>query len=100
MFYNELESFFVGDFDALSKISRGKFTYAKFVKLKDLAKNTIGECNDIFELELTSILNLCKKIDEQILELDKQISTIIKEFNPPTLSIPGIGVITCVSIIS
>jgi transposase len=88
------------DFDFLSKISRGKFTYPKFVKLKDLAKNTIGESNDIFELELTSILNLYKNIDEQIIELDKQISTIIKDLNPPTLSIPGIGVITCASIIS
>ena len=88
------------DFDALSKISHGKFTYAKFVKLKDLAKNTIGESNNIFELELTSILNLYKNIDEQITFIDKQISTIIKELNPPTLSIPGIGVITCASIIS
>ena len=56
--------------------------------------------NDIFELELSSILNLYKNIDEQIIELDKQISTIIKELNPPTLSIPGIGVVTCASIIS
>ena len=88
------------DYDSLTKISRGKFTYAKFVKLKDLAKNTIGESNDIFELELTSILNLYKNIDEQIIELDKQISTIIKDLNSPTLSIPGIGVITCASIIS
>ena len=88
------------DFDSLSKTSRGKFTYAKFIKLKELAKNTIGESNDIFELELTSILNLFKNIDEQIIELDKQISTIIKDLNPPTLSIPGIGAITCASIIS
>lgn len=88
------------DFDSLSKISRGKFTYPKFVKLKDLAKNTIGESNDIFELELTSVLNLYKNIDNEIIELDKQISTIIKDLNPPTLSIPGIGVISCASIIS
>ena len=88
------------DFDSLSKTSRGKFTYAKFIKLKELAKNTIGESNDIFELELTSILNLYKNIDEQITLIDKQISTIIKDLNPPTLSIPGIGAITCASIIS
>ena len=90
----------VRDFDSLSKTSRGKFTYAKFIKLKELAKNTIGESNDIFELELTSILNLYKNIDEQITLIDKQISTIIKDLNPPTLSIPGIGAITCASIIS
>lgn len=90
----------IRDFDSLSKTSRGKFTYAKFIKLKELAKNTIGESNDIFELELTSILNLYKNIDEQITLIDKQISTIIKDLNPPTLSIPGIGAITCASIIS
>ena len=88
------------DFETPNKISRGSFTYAKFVKLKDLAKNTIGESNDIFELELVSILNLYKNIDNNIIELDKQISTIIKELSPPTLSIPGIGVISCASIIS
>ena len=88
------------DFDTLNKLSRGSFTYAKFVKLKDLAKNTIGESNAIFEIELSSILNLYKNIDDHINELDKQISTIIKDLNPPTLSIPGIGVISCASIIS
>ena len=88
------------DFETLNKLSRCNFTYAKFVKLKDLAKNTIGESNDIFEIELSSILNLYKNIDDHIIELDKQISTIIKDLNPPTLSIPGIGVITCASIIS
>jgi hypothetical protein len=40
----------MGDFDSLSKISRSKFTYAKFVKLKDLAKNIIDESNDILNL--------------------------------------------------
>ena len=70
------------DFETLNKLSRGNFTYAKFVKLKDLAKNTIGESNDIFEIELSSILNLYKNIDDNIIELDKQISTIIKELNP------------------
>lgn len=88
------------DSDTLTSISRGKFTYSKFVKLKDLAKNTVGESNNIFELELSTVLNLYKTINDEITLLDKQISTIIKELNPPTLSIPGIGVITCASIIS
>ena len=96
------------DFDTLNKLSRGSFTYAKFVKLKDLAKNTIGESNDIFEIELSSILDLYKNTQNSLKdlklvpldELDKQISTIIKDLNPPTLSIPGIGVISCASIIS
>ncbi len=88
------------DFNTLNKTSHGRFSYAKFMKLKDLAKNSIGESNEIFELELQIILNLYTEIDSKINSLDKQISTIIKELNPPTLSIPGIGDISCATIIS
>lgn len=88
------------DFDSLKSLSRGRFTYSKFVKLKDLAKNSIGESNEIYELQLQIILNLYREIDTKIVSLDNQISTIVKELNPPTLSIPGIGVISCATIIS
>lgn len=88
------------DFDTLKSISRGHFTYSKFIKLKDLAKNSIGESNEIFELQLNILLNLYKEIDVKIDSIDKQISTIVKELNPPTLSIPGIGVNSCATIIS
>ena len=88
------------DFDTLNKISRGKFSYSKFVKLKELAKNTIGEENELFEFQLQTILSLYEEIDSKINSIDKQLSTIIKDLNPPTLSIPGIGVISCASIIS
>ncbi|MBQ7140180.1 MAG: IS110 family transposase [Bacilli bacterium] len=88
------------DFDTLNKTSHGRFSYAKFIKLKDLAKNSIGESNEIFELELQIILNLYNEINSKINSIDKQISTIIKELNPPTLSIPGIGDISCATIIS
>ena len=54
------------DFDSLRKISRGKFTSAHFIKLKELAKNTIGSSNDIFEIELESLLLLHSQIEEQI----------------------------------
>ena len=70
------------------------FTYAKFAKLKQLAKNTIGESNEIYEIELHTLISLYNEIDSKINSLDKQISTIIKELNPPTLSIPGIGELT------
>jgi len=88
------------DFESINNTSRGRFSYAKFIKLKDLAKNSIGESNEIFELELQTILSLYRSIDSEINSLDKQISTIIKELNPPTLSIPGVGEISCATIIS
>ena len=88
------------DFETPNKISRGSFTYAKFAQLKKLAKNSIGESDETFEIELDTILNLYNEIDAKINSLDKQISTIIKELNPPTLSIPGIGELTTAVIIS
>lgn len=88
------------DFDTIKSKSRGRFSYAKFIKLKDLAKNTVGESNENFEFELQIILNLYNEINSKIDLIDKQLSTIIKDLNSPTLSIPGIGVISCASIIS
>lgn len=88
------------DFNTLNKISRGRFSYARFVKLKDLAKNTIGESNEVFEFQLQTVLSLYEDINSKIDSIDKRISTIIKDLNPPTLSIPGIGAISCASIIS
>ena len=70
------------------------FTYAKFAKLKELAKNTIGVSNEIFEIELQTLISPFYKINSKINAIDKQISTIVKELNPPTLSIPGIGELT------
>ena len=88
------------DFDTPNKLSRGSFSYAKFAKLKELAKNTIGESNKVFEFELHTLISLYNEIDSKIDSLDKQISTIIKELNPPTLSIPGIGELTTAVIVS
>lgn len=88
------------DFDSIRKISRGKFTSAKFVKLKELAKNSIGISNDIFETELESLLILHSQIEVEINKLDNKIESIIKKLNPPILSIRGIGIISCAGIIS
>ena len=88
------------DFDTLISYSKGRFKYSQFVKLKDLAKNTIGESNEYFELQLQILLNLYFEINSKVISLDEQISTIVKDLNPPSLSIPGIGDISCAVIIS
>ena len=88
------------DYDSIRKVSRGKFSYSKFLKLKELAKNSIGCSNEILELEIETALSLRKFIDEKIKELEVKIDEIIKELNPPTLSIKGVGMISCAGIIS
>ena len=88
------------DYESIKKVSHGKFPYAKFLKIKELAKNTVGECNDIFEFELTCLLTLHSTIQKEIKELESKIEEIIKELDPPTLSIKGIGIISCAGIIA
>ena len=88
------------DYDSIRCISRGKFTYAKFAKLKELAKNTVGYHDDNTDLLISTYVSLYNYFNDKIAPIDKQISTIIKELNPSILSIPGIGEISAASIIS
>jgi len=88
------------DYDSLRKVSRGKFSYPQFLKLKDLANNTVGIENDLFTFQLETFLDLFSTINIKVDVIDDKISQIIKELNPKTLGIRGIGIITCAAIIS
>ena len=88
------------DYDSIRCISHGRFTYAKFVKLKEIAKNTVGYHDDNTDLLISTYVSLYNYFNDKIIPIDKQISTIIKELNPSILSIPGIGEITAASIIA
>ena len=88
------------DFDSISKVSRGKFPYAKFLKIKEVAKNTVGCSDEYLEFDLENMIELHYNINNKIKKYDDKIETIIKELDPPTLSIKGIGPISCAGIIS
>lgn len=90
----------IKDFDSIKNVSRGKFTYTKFTKLKELAKNTVGESNDIFTLQLNCILNLYFNIDNNINSIESEITNLITELNPQVLTIKGIGPVSAASIFS
>ena len=88
------------DYDSLKKVSYGRFTYSKFIKLKDLANNTIGYHDDNTDLLISTYISLYKELSNKIDPINKQISIIIKELNPKMLSIPGLGEISAASILS
>jgi len=87
-------------YDILRRKSRGRFSMDKFVRLKALAKNTIGVFDDCYRIELETLLDLYGQIDAKIEELEIRITEIITELNPPTLSIKGIGAVSAAVIIS
>ena len=87
-------------YDILRRKSRGRFSMDKFVKLKALAQNTVGVFDDCYRIELETLLELYSQIDAKIDELETQITDIIEDLSPPTLSIKGIGPISAAVIVS
>ena len=87
-------------FDNLRKISYGKFSYAKFIKIKELAKNTIGSSSDADELEISSLLSIYKTINDEICRVESKIEEIMNIIDSPTVSIPGVGLMSAASIIA
>ena len=87
-------------YDALRRLSRGKFTMSSFVQLKMLARDSVGHCNDYLLHEMGVLLDIYNQMDSRIQELDEQITACIKGIDPPILSIPGIGALSAAVILS
>ena len=88
------------DYDSIKNISRGKFSYVKFVKLKELAKNSVGHHDKNTDLLISTYVSIIKTFNDKIDSIEKQISTIIKELNPRMLTIPGLGEISAATILA
>lgn len=88
------------DYDTLRSISRGKISYAKFARLKELAKNSVGHCDKNTDLLISTYVSLIKSFNDRVIPIENQISTIIKELNPRMLTIPGIGEVSAANILS
>jgi len=81
-------------YEKLRKISRGRFSPQKFLELKTLATETVGENNSIFDTELSTLLSLYKTLKEEIESVEAKIIQIIESIHPHYLSVPGIGPIS------
>ena len=88
------------DYDSIRSYSHGKFSYAKFAKLKELAKESVGYHDDNSDLLISTYISIIHVFNDKIAPIDKQISTIIKDLNPRMLSIPGLGEISAATILS
>ena len=87
-------------YDILRRKSRGSFSMDKFVTLKHLAKNTVGVYDKCYGAQLETLLDLHSQIDCKIDEIEAEITRIVEELNPPTLSVKGIGTVSAAAIIA
>lgn len=87
-------------YEPLRKLSRGKFTLSDFVKLKALAKNTVGCSSDFLLQQMSVLLELYAQLDSKVDELEHQIEDCVRGIDPPMLSIPGVGALSAAVILS
>jgi transposase len=86
-------------FDKLRRLSKGKFSYPKFVKLKMLAKSTIGVTQDHQLFKLKTSISYVEKLHQDIDETEQQITSLMDKYPTYTQTIKGIGVISAAIII-
>ena len=87
-------------YEKLRSVSRGKFSPQQFLRLKELAANTVGVNNSIFDVELNSLLTLYKSLVKEIDTLENEIYKLIEEVHPHYMSVPGIGPLSAAVIYS
>lgn len=87
-------------YEKLRSLSRGKFSPQQFLQLKELAANTVGVNNSIFDVELNSLLSLYKSLVKEIDTIEKEINKLIEEVHPHYMYIPGIGPLSAAVIYS
>ena len=90
----------IRDYESIYNVSYGHFSYAKFLKLKDLAKTSVGYHDNNTDLLISTYVAIIKNLNSKIVPIEKQISTIIEELNPRMLTIPGFGEISTATILA
>lgn len=82
--------------------SNGRFGEWKAQELKTLARNSFGveDCEDTYSMLLLTMLDEIQSLTEKADELEKKISSLLKDFDSTITSIPGIGPILGACILS
>ena len=90
----------MASYENIRRLSRGKFSYPRFIELKELADSTIGCSNESDEQIINSILNLYDAVVGEIEAIESRIKLIMSQLHSPVETIPGIGYISAATIIS
>lgn len=87
-------------YDTLRKASMGKFNYPKFIKLKTLADSTIGITQEFQVSKLKLSIRYVEILNQDIKELEQQITDLMNQYPTHFQTIKGIGVISAATILS
>lgn len=80
--------------------SRGRYNRDKAIKIREVARNSIGTYMPAKALELKHTIKLIKEFDNEIAEIESAIESIMDKIASPITSVPGIGLNMAATIIA
>ena len=75
----------------LRKASRGKYTKKDAIRLRELARNSIGTDSPALALQIRQAVSQIELFSTQLEQVENEISTIMDSLNSPIMTVPGIG---------
>lgn len=87
-------------YENIRKCSHGKFSVAKFNRLRELASNTVSFSYETDLLEIKSLLRVYDTLQDEISLVENEITTHLSKINSHIPSILGIGKVSAASIIA
>ena len=87
-------------YDKMKSKLRHTISYAKFIKIKELARNTVGNEDEILIFELNIYLELFKELEKKIQCIEDKIINEFSTMKCHISSIKGIGIITAAGILA
>ena len=90
----------IQSYENLRKESHGHFSVAKFEKLKELAKNTVGFSYETDLFEIRSLLSVYDTLQDEISSVENEITTHLSKINSHIPSILGIGMVSAATMIA
>ena len=75
----------------LSEASKGRYSKDTAIMFREAARSSIASHMPAKSLELKHTIKLIRELNNEIVEIEAEIRTIMDEINSPILSIPGIN---------
>ncbi len=77
----------------------GKFSYPKFLNLKELARKSIGVDNEASFFLIKIFINLINSLNENLEKIEKEIEALMSMINTKLTTIPGVSIFSAATIL-
>lgn len=84
----------------LMKHSRGKYTKADAIRLRELANQSVGVPSPALTLQIRQIIAHIELLNMQLDEVESAIANIMHDLVSPIMTIPGLGTLNAAMILS